>query len=98
MGKVVGGGSSVNVMVWSRGHKNDFDYWAAEAGDDAWNYAHVLDVAFSDCGAKSMALQLYVDHLLVSHACLCQHLLQQCLQKSIRFSRVSPPDPAQRNT
>jgi choline dehydrogenase len=44
MGKVVGGGSSVNVMVWSRGHKNDFDYWAAEAGEDAWNYAHVLDI------------------------------------------------------
>ncbi|HSI56432.1 MAG TPA: GMC family oxidoreductase N-terminal domain-containing protein [Ideonella sp.] len=44
MGKVVGGGSSVNVMVWARGHKNDFDAWAAETGDDGWSYARVLDI------------------------------------------------------
>src|SRR5271155_2417847 len=25
MGKVLGGGSSINVMAWSRGHKNDWD-------------------------------------------------------------------------
>ncbi|MGE0278995.1 MAG: GMC family oxidoreductase [Rhizobiaceae bacterium] len=44
MGKVVGGGSSVNATVWARGHKNDFDLWAAETGDDAWNYASVLEI------------------------------------------------------
>jgi choline dehydrogenase len=44
MGKVLGGGSSINVMAWSRGHKNDWDYFAAEAGDDAWNYESVLQV------------------------------------------------------
>jgi choline dehydrogenase len=44
MGKVLGGGSSINVMVWSRGHKNDWDYFAAEAGDDAWNYNSVLNI------------------------------------------------------
>lgn len=44
MGKVVGGGSSINVQIWARGHKNDFDMWAAEAGDDAWNYDHVLEI------------------------------------------------------
>ena len=38
MGKVLGGGSSINVMVWSRGHKNDWDYFASEAGDSGWNY------------------------------------------------------------
>jgi choline dehydrogenase-like flavoprotein len=37
MGKVLGGGSSINVMVWSRGHKNDWDYFASEAGDPAWS-------------------------------------------------------------
>jgi choline dehydrogenase-like flavoprotein len=30
MGKVLGGGSSINVMFWSRGHKNDWDYFASE--------------------------------------------------------------------
>jgi choline dehydrogenase len=33
MGKVLGGGSSINVMAWARGHKNDWDFFAAEAGD-----------------------------------------------------------------
>jgi choline dehydrogenase len=44
MGKVLGGGSSINVMVWSRGHKNDWDYFGAEAGDPAWNYQSVLNI------------------------------------------------------
>ncbi|MDB5402796.1 MAG: glucose-methanol-choline oxidoreductase, partial [Rhodopila sp.] len=41
MGKVLGGGSSINVMLWARGHKSDWDYFAAEAGDPAWNYESV---------------------------------------------------------
>ena len=44
MGKAIGGGTSINAMVWARGHKSDFDRWAKEAGDDAWNYRHVLDI------------------------------------------------------
>ena len=44
MGKAIGGGTSINGMVWARGHKNDFDHWAKEIGDDAWNYRHVLDI------------------------------------------------------
>lgn len=43
MGKVLGGGSSVNVTVWARGHKNDWDFFAAEADDQRWSYANVLD-------------------------------------------------------
>src|SRR5262249_34708268 len=37
MGKVLGGGSSINVMVWARGHKSDWDFFAAEAGDRGWS-------------------------------------------------------------
>ena len=44
MGKVLGGGSSINAMVWSRGHKNDWDYFASEAGDSAWSYESVLNI------------------------------------------------------
>lgn len=43
-GKALGGGTSINGMVWARGHKNDFDHWARESGDDAWGYEHVLDI------------------------------------------------------
>src|SRR6201987_5428061 len=44
MGKVLGGGSSINVMAWARGHKDDWDFFAAEAGDKAWNYESVLNI------------------------------------------------------
>jgi len=44
MGKGLGGGSSVNVMVWARGHRNDWDHFAAEAGDAAWSYESVLAI------------------------------------------------------
>jgi choline dehydrogenase len=44
MGKVLGGGSSINVMVWARGHKNDWDFFASEAGDPAWSYESVLKI------------------------------------------------------
>ncbi|MFC0389628.1 GMC family oxidoreductase [Muricoccus vinaceus] len=44
MGKVLGGGSSINVMVWARGHRSDWDFFAAESGDPAWGYENVLDI------------------------------------------------------
>ena len=44
MGKGLGGGSSVNAMVWARGHASDWDYFAAEANDPAWNYQSVLRI------------------------------------------------------
>jgi choline dehydrogenase len=40
-GKVIGGSSSINGMVYVRGHAMDFDHWA-EAGADGWAYADVL--------------------------------------------------------
>jgi choline dehydrogenase len=44
MGKVLGGGSSINVMNWSRGHQSDWDFFASEVGDPAWSYASVLQI------------------------------------------------------
>jgi choline dehydrogenase len=44
MGKGLGGGSSINVMVWARGHRRDWDHFAAEADDPAWGYDAVLDI------------------------------------------------------
>ena len=44
MGKVLGGGSSINVCTWSRGHRSDWDHYASEAGDPAWGYEAVLAV------------------------------------------------------
>lgn len=40
-GKVIGGSSSINGMVYVRGHARDFDHWA-EQGAGGWSYADVL--------------------------------------------------------
>ena len=40
-GKVIGGSSSINAMTYSRGHRDDYDRWAA-SGLPTWSYAHAL--------------------------------------------------------
>src|SRR5262245_42213892 len=39
-GKVIGGSSSINAMIWVWGHTTDFDHWA-EDGNPGWDYAHL---------------------------------------------------------
>src|SRR4029450_235495 len=41
-GKVIGGSSSINGMIYMRGQARDYDQWAAITGDDAWNWNNVL--------------------------------------------------------
>ncbi|OXA62734.1 Oxygen-dependent choline dehydrogenase [Folsomia candida] len=41
-GKMLGGSSSLNVMVYMRGNPNDFDNWANLTGDASWSYENVL--------------------------------------------------------
>jgi choline dehydrogenase len=43
LGHVLGGGSSINAMVWTRGMQQDFDGWARN-GAQGWAFADVLPV------------------------------------------------------
>jgi len=41
-GRVLGGSSSINGMIYMRGQREDYDEWAALAGDDSWRWESVL--------------------------------------------------------
>ncbi|MCH4245429.1 GMC family oxidoreductase [Acinetobacter gerneri] len=41
-GKVLGGSSSVNGMIYIRGHKEDYDQWAEQEGCTGWDYESLL--------------------------------------------------------
>ena len=41
-GKVLGGSSSINGMIFQRGNPLDYERWAADAGMESWDYAHCL--------------------------------------------------------
>ena len=65
-GKVVGGSSSINGMVYVRGHARDFDTWE-EMGASGWGYRHVLpyfqrqeETPTGDDGFRGRAGRLHV--------------------------------------
>ncbi|MDP9077725.1 MAG: GMC family oxidoreductase N-terminal domain-containing protein [Bacteroidota bacterium] len=40
-GKMVGGSSSINAMIWARGHEDDYNRWAKD-GNKGWDFESVL--------------------------------------------------------
>lgn len=40
--KVIGGGSSINAQIYTRGNAADYDGWATEEGCESWSYREVL--------------------------------------------------------
>jgi choline dehydrogenase len=44
MGRGLGGGSSINAMMWVHGHRSDWDFYESESGDPAWGHAAVGDI------------------------------------------------------
>ena len=41
-GKVLGGSSSINGMIFQRGNPGDYEAWAQNSGMESWDYAHCL--------------------------------------------------------
>jgi 4-pyridoxate dehydrogenase len=75
-GRVIGGSSSINAMAFVRGHRSDFDRWAAQ-GAPGWSYGDVLpyfrkleswqggaDAYRGDLGPLSVSAPLFPDPLL----------------------------------
>jgi choline dehydrogenase-like flavoprotein len=40
--KVIGGGSSINAQLYTRGNAKDYDSWATDAGCEGWSYREAL--------------------------------------------------------
>jgi len=47
-GKVLGGSSSINGMIYMRGQRGDYDRWAELTGDASWRWDNVLPI-FMNC-------------------------------------------------
>jgi choline dehydrogenase/4-pyridoxate dehydrogenase len=75
-GRVIGGSSSINAMAYVRGHRTDFDRWAAQ-GASGWSYADVLpyfrraetwqggaDAYRGDSGPLTVSSPMFPDPLL----------------------------------
>jgi choline dehydrogenase len=54
-GKVLGGSSSINGMIFQRGNALDYERWAADPGMKTWDYAHCLPYfkRMEDCTAAA---------------------------------------------
>src|SRR6266542_910037 len=54
-GKVLGGSSSINGMIFQRGNPLDYERWASGAGMESWDYAHCLPYfkRMEDCTAAA---------------------------------------------
>jgi len=54
-GRILGGSSSINGMIFQRGNPLDFERWAADPGMETWDYAHCLPYfrRMEDCTAAA---------------------------------------------
>src|SRR6185369_3057599 len=85
LGHVLGGGSSINAMVWTRGMQRDYDGWAAN-GAKGWAFADVLPVFRAQEDWEGGAWRL-----TMSPAQIVQTLLgNQCNLANVRS--VTAPD------
>ncbi len=56
-GKILGGSSSINGMIFQRGNPMDYERWASDPGMETWDYAHCLPYfrRMESCTAADLA-------------------------------------------
>lgn len=77
-GKVLGGSSSINGMVWVRGHRSDYDRWAAD-GNDGWDFdsvlpsfKHIETAMGGDAAYRGIAGPIHTSSMLAAQSPLSQ--------------------------
>ncbi|MCM5705066.1 GMC family oxidoreductase [Larsenimonas salina] len=58
-GRLIGGSSSVNGMIYIRGHRTDYDAWANDYGCTGWDYESLLPYFVRSEGNESLAGPLH---------------------------------------
>jgi len=91
-GKVIGGSSSINAMVYIRGHHKDYDDWR-DLGNAGWGWQDVLPYfrkseTFSDGGNEYRGDEgpLYVNNVSDQYHPLCKHFLKAAEQHCINYN------------
>jgi choline dehydrogenase len=92
-GKVLGGSSSINAMVYVRGQPGDFDDWAA-AGNPGWSYRELLpyfrkleDHAWGASEFHGAGGPVYVSDVSANVHPLCMTFLEACRTLDIPYTR-----------
>ncbi len=80
-GKVLGGSSSINAMVWIRGHRDDYESWKA-AGNSGWGWDDVLP-AFKAIEDNQAGANIYRGTGGPLHICETRHQVHPLTQTYI---------------
>ena len=92
-GKVLGGSSAINAMVYVRGQPGDFDDWAA-AGNPGWAWSDVLpyfrkaeDHAWGSSEYHGAGGPLHISDVSAEVHSLCQTFIEACAERGIPFTK-----------
>ena len=90
-GKIIGGGSAINGMMYVRGHRSDYDHWAA-LGNEGWSYEDVLphfrnieSSEVGDAGSRGFKGPLSVSKVPISNP-LNQAFIEAAQEAGIPFN------------
>lgn len=91
-GKVLGGSSSINAMVYIRGQREDYDAWKA-LGNPGWGWDDVLPYfKMSECNARGgdeyhgERGPLYIEDIAQKVHPLCRDYLEACAEAGLAFN------------
>ncbi len=87
-GRLLGGGSSVNAMVFIRGAPRDFDHWESEYGCSGWSYKDVLPYFIRSESNTTFSNQFHGNDgpVIVSH--VVPHTLTQAFVRAAQQSGI----------
>jgi len=87
-GKLLGGSSSINALVYHRGQAGDYDDWSA-AGNDGWSYNEIVGM-FDDIetppAGDSTAPFMQVSDNSADHHDLCRSFVEICRESQVPCS------------